>query len=126
MQIRKATQEDFPKIQELIRLFPDKLLQDHLPEPEEFSVAIEDGAIVGCCALEVYSKRLAEIRSLSVHPDHQGKGIATKLIDTCLQEAKDKNIYEVLTITGSSSLFEKQGFGTFNNEKYALLKILEA
>jgi amino-acid N-acetyltransferase len=124
MQIRKATSADFPAIQELIKLFPDKLLQDHLPTPEEFTIAIEDNAIVGCCALEIYSKRLAEIRSLAVSPQHQGKGIATKLIDTCMQEAKDKNIYEVLTITGSSSLFEKLGFGTFNNEKYALLKIL--
>jgi amino-acid N-acetyltransferase len=124
MQIRKATAEDFSAIQELIQRFPEKLLQVHLPEPEEFSVAIEDNKIVGCCALEIYSKRLAEIRSLAVEPEYQGRGIATKLVEACLQEAKDKQIYEVLTITGSSSLFEKQGFGTFNNEKYALLKIL--
>jgi N-acetylglutamate synthase-like GNAT family acetyltransferase len=57
-------------------------------------------------------------------PEFQGKGIATKLVEACLQEAKDKEIYEVLSITGSSSLFEKLGFGTFNNEKFALLKIL--
>ena len=99
-------------------------MQEHLPEPEEFTVALEDDHVVGCCALEVYSKRLAEIRSLAVAPEHQGKGIASKLIESCIQEAKEKEIYEVLTITGSSSLFEKQGFGTFNNEKYALLKIL--
>jgi amino-acid N-acetyltransferase len=124
MQIRKATKEDFPLIRKLIQLFPEKLLQDHLPQAEEFTVALEDDDIIGCCALEVYSKRLAEIRSLSVSPDHQGKGIATALIQACLDEAKEKNIYEVLTITGSLSLFEKQGFGAFNNEKYALLKIL--
>jgi len=124
MQIRKAATEDFPVIQALIKLFPEKLLQEHLPEPEEFTVAVEDGKIVACCALEVYSKRLAEIRSLAVSPEFQGQGIATKLIEVCVQEANDKQIYEVLTITGSSTLFEKQGFGTFNNEKYALLKIL--
>jgi len=99
-------------------------LQDHLPEPEEFSVALIDDKIVGCCALEVYSKRLAEIRSLAVLLEFQGQGIATKLIETCVQEAKDKHIYEVLTITGSTSLFEKMGFGIFSNEKYALFKIL--
>jgi N-acetylglutamate synthase-like GNAT family acetyltransferase len=124
MQIRKATADDFPAIVELIKQFPDKLMQDHLPDPEEFTVAIEDGRVIGCSALEIYSKRLAEIRSLAVSADFQGKGIASKLIESCVSEAKDKGIYEVLSITGSSSLFEKQGFGPFNNEKYALLKIL--
>ena len=124
MQIRKATAEDFPAVRTLIQMFPQQLLQDHLPEPEEFFVATVDENIVACCALEVYSKRLAEVRSLAVMPEHQGRGIATKLVEACLQEAKEKQIYEVLTITGSSALFEKQGFGTFNNEKYALLKIL--
>jgi amino-acid N-acetyltransferase len=124
MQIRKATADDFPSIVELIKQFPDKLMQDHLPKPEEFTVALENNRVVGCCALEVYSKRLAEIRSLAVAQEFQGNGVASTLIETCLTEAKEKNIYEVLTVTGSSALFEKQGFGTFNNEKYALLKIL--
>jgi amino-acid N-acetyltransferase len=124
MQIRKANAEDFPRIQALINLFPEKLLQEHLPEPHEFTVAIEDEKIVACCALEVYSSRLAEIRSLSVESEYQGKGIATALIKACVAEARKKKIYEILTVTGSLSLFEKQGFGTFKNEKYALLKIL--
>jgi N-acetylglutamate synthase-like GNAT family acetyltransferase len=49
MQIRKATADDFPAIVELIKQFPDKLMQDHLPDPEEFTVAIEDGRVIGCC-----------------------------------------------------------------------------
>lgn len=123
MQIRKATAEDFPAIRELIALFPDKLLQDHLPEPEEFFIALQE-EVIACCALEVYSKRLAEIRSLAVSPKHQGKGIASKLVEACLAEAKEIGVYEVLTVTGALPFFEKHGFGTFNNEKYALLKIL--
>ena len=39
-------------------------------------------------------------------------------------EGKKKKVYEVLSITGAVRLFEKQGFGTFKGEKYALLKIL--
>ncbi|MCR4280747.1 MAG: GNAT family N-acetyltransferase, partial [Candidatus Kaiserbacteria bacterium] len=83
------------------------------------------GRIVGCCALEVYSKRLAEIRSLAVTRRYQGKGIATKLIETCLELAKKRGAYEVLSITGASKLFKRNGFGTFNKEKYALIKILQ-
>src|SRR3989338_164209 len=125
MKIRKATRKDFSAILKLIREYPDKLMQNHLPKPGEFFVAIEDSKIVGCCALEVYSKRLAEIRSLAVTKSFQGKGIATKLIETCLRLAKKRGAYEVLSITGASKLFKKNGFGTFNKEKYALIKILK-
>lgn len=124
MIIRKASARDWPSILELIKEHPDKLMQNHLPKPGEFFVAIEDGKIIGCCALEIYSKRLAEIRSLAIAGQFQGKGIATKLIETCLRLAKKRDVYEVLSITGASKLFRKNGFGTFNKEKYALIKIL--
>lgn len=100
-------------------------MQIHLPRPDEFFVAEEDGTIVGCCALEVYSQRLAEVRSLAVLTDHQGRGIGSALVAKCLEEARALGIYEVLTITGATSLFEKHGFGAFNKEKYALIKMLE-
>jgi amino-acid N-acetyltransferase len=124
MNIRKASPRDFPAIRALIKAYPDKLLQDHLPPIRSFFVAVEKNIIVGCCALEIYSKRLAEIRTLAVAKEHQGKGIATKLVKRCLMEAKNKKVYEVLSITGAIRLFEGLGFGTFNKEKYALLKIL--
>jgi len=123
MEIRQATAEDFSAIQNLIAQYPEQLVQDHLPEPGEFFVAI-DNNIVGCCALEVYSQRLAEIRSLAVAKEFQGKGIAIALIGRCLEAAKAKGVYEVLTITSADSLFEKHGFGAFKNEKYALIKVL--
>lgn len=124
MAIRKAEPADWPAILTLIRSFPDQLVQDHLPEAHEFFVAEEDGRIVGCCALEIYSQRLAEIRSLAVAAEHQGKGIASALVDACVAWAKEKQVYEVLSITGAVEFFEKRGFGTFHNEKYALIKLL--
>ena len=125
MHIRKANPKDFPAIRKLIRAFPEKLLQNNLPPLKSFFIATDGKYIVACCALEIYSKRLAEIRSLSVMREHQGKGVATALIARCLEEAKKKHVYEVLSITGAVSLFEKNGFNTFNKEKYALLKILD-
>ncbi len=124
MTIRTAEPADWPAILTLIRSFPDQLVQDHLPEPHEFFVAEEDGQVVGCCALEIYSQRLAEIRSLAVATAHQGKGTATALVNACVAWAKEKEVYEVLSITGSPAFFEKHGFGTFHQEKYALIKIL--
>jgi len=124
MDVRRATPEDFPAILGLVREYPDKLIQVHLPEPAEFFVAIEGGEIVGCCALEVYSKRLAEIRSLAVTKQFQGKGIATKLVVACVEEAKKQKIYELLAIAGSEEFFARFGFHTFNKEKFALINIL--
>src|SRR3989344_4808582 len=124
MEIRQARAEDFPSIKELIAQYPGVLVQDHLPEPNEFFVAEEQDKLIGCCALEVYSERLAEVRSLAVAKEHQGKGIGTALIERCLEAAKSKGVYEVLTITSALPLFEKHGFGTFKGEKYALIKVL--
>lgn len=124
MTIRPATPADWDAISALIRSFPEQLMQEHLPEPEEFFVAEEDGVIIACGALEIYSQRLAEVRSFAVLPEHQGKGIASALVDACLARAKERGVYEVLSITGSPAFFEKHGFKTFHSEKYALLNIL--
>lgn len=126
MVIRKATEADIEQVRALIRQYPEVLMQDHLPEPGAFFVAEEQRKIIGCCALEIYSQRLAEIRSLAVVKEFQGKGIATALVERCLEAAKGKGVYEVLAITGANSLFGKHGFGTFNNEKYALIKVLDS
>jgi amino-acid N-acetyltransferase len=124
MKIRKANGLDGAAIKKLIRAYPEKLVQAHLPRTGEFFVAIEDKKIIGCCALAVYSKRLAEIRSLAVSKDHQGKGIGGALVDACLKEAKRRKVYEVLSVTGAKELFEKHGFNTFNREKYAMIRVL--
>jgi N-acetylglutamate synthase-like GNAT family acetyltransferase len=130
MEIRAARTADASAIMALIRSFPDQLMQDHLPDPDAFFVAEEfdpstgSGQVIGCCALEIYSKRLAEVRSLAVAQKHQGKGIASALVDACVGRAKERGVYEVLSITGTPAFFEKHGFGTFHQEKYALIKIL--
>ena len=124
MKIRIARKDDFPGIRRLIKMYPEKLMQAHLPRVGRFFVVIEDGKIVGCCALEIYSKRLAEIRSLSVEKKYHGRGIAIELIKHCLKRARKKGVYEVLAITGAKGLFEKFGFHAFHKEKFALLKIL--
>jgi amino-acid N-acetyltransferase len=100
------------------------LVQDYVPAAKFFFVAEVDKQIVGCCALEIYSRKIAEIRSLSVHSDFQGQGIATALVSACVKRAEKKKIKEVLAITGAVKLFEKSGFSTLQHEKYALLKML--
>lgn len=124
MKIRKATTKDFPVIQKLIREHKVQLMQDHLPKPRRFFLAEKGGIVVGCCALDIYSKRLAEIRSLAVTKKHQSNGIARVLVERCIKEAKKKKIYELIAISGADTFFSKFGFRTFHQEKYALINIL--
>ena len=58
--------------------------------------------------------RMFEINDLAVHPDYQGKGIATKLLEACLEEMKKRGIKGVNLITQGDGLlpefYEKHGF----------------
>jgi amino-acid N-acetyltransferase len=91
---------------------------------EDFYLWIENDQIVGCCSLEIYTQKLAEVRSLIVLPSYQGRGIGTKLIKACLEKAKEQNVYEVLTITDRVELFDKVGFQKqLNNQWPMFLKL---
>src|SRR5260370_31137256 len=80
---RRAEAGEMPAIRVLLKLYPEQLAQQNLPRVSSFLVATVEGRIVGCCALQVYSKRLAEVRSLAVHPDFQKRGIASRLVELC-------------------------------------------
>jgi N-acetylglutamate synthase-like GNAT family acetyltransferase len=118
--IRPARKGDMAGIRDLIRLFPGQLVQRNLPRLQSFAVADIGGKLVGCCALQVYSKRLAEVRSLSVHPDFQDAGVASGLVEFCKQRARDRGISELFAVTSRSSFFERLGFATFRREKTAM------
>ncbi len=107
-------------IRSLIRLFPQQLVQENLPRVTSFFVAFSGDRLVGCCALQIYSKRLGEVRSLSVHPDFQDLGVASELVQRCIQRAKERGIREVFAVTSQTSLFGRMGFATFRREKTAM------
>ena len=87
---------------------------------DSFYIFIKDNKVIGCCALEIYNKKLAEIRSLAVTSEHRNKGIAQKLIKVCVTEAKKKNVYKILVVTDRVNLFERQGFANCLNNQTAL------
>ncbi len=80
-----------------------------------------DGEIVGFAALEVYSRKLSEIRSLAVAQRLQGTGIGRELVRMCVDRAKELNVLEVMAITSSEEFFRNCGFDfTLPGEKKAL------
>jgi amino-acid N-acetyltransferase len=133
IKVRPADARDIPGISDLIDPFVDegKLLERTFDEMNDllphFFVAVtvveHDGVeiIVGCAALEIYSRKLAEIRSLAVHRDYQGYGIGRKLVEACVERAKERGILEVMAITSSEGFFKTCGFDfTLPGEKKAL------
>jgi len=127
MTIRKATINDIAALSLLIDEASDYgiLLQrsekELIDDIDEFWVMEDHGSIVACCALDIYSAKLAEIRSMAVKESYQGRGIASDLLDHCIQEAKEKGVYEVLTITNRANIFRKKGFAEQLDGQTALL-----
>jgi amino-acid N-acetyltransferase len=66
--------------------------------------------VVGCVALDVYNKKLAEIRSLVVASPWENKEFASQLVRRCVREARKHGVYEVLAITDRDRLFRRYGF----------------
>lgn len=84
-------------------------------------VAVAGDQFVGFAALEIYSKKLAELRSLTVADHFQGRGIGTRLVAACLELARERRIFEVMTITSADEFFRRCGFDfTLPGEKKAL------
>jgi len=114
--IRKARISDVPALQKLINGFADRgdLLHRSLNELYEnirdYYVVDEGGRIVGCCALHVSWGDLAEIKSLVVADDVQGKGLGARLLNKCIREAGELGVPRVFALTYKAGFFEKAGF----------------
>ena len=120
VEVRAARKGDMAAVRGLIRMFPQQLVQRNLPRMQSFFVAYAGGRLIGCCALQVYSKRLAEVRSLAVDPDFQDRGVASRLVQCCTKRARDRGVKELFAVTSQTAFFERLGFATFRREKTAM------
>jgi len=76
----------------------------------EFQVAEADGAVLGCGALAIQWDGLAEIKSLAVTEAEQARGIGSRLVRACLEEARALGIGRVFALTMVPPFFERLGF----------------
>jgi len=75
-----------------------------------YALAKDDSKLVGYAALHIHSPSLAEIRSLIVDKGYRGKDIGKKLVEYCLEEAKELGLSKVLVLTYVPKFFEKLNF----------------
>ncbi len=125
--VRPACAEDLEELERFLvdfvgagRILPRTTDELEQLLPHGFVAEVND-QIVGFAALEVYSKKLAEIRSLCVLPIMQGKGIGKKLTSSCIELARTRNVFEVMVITAADDFFLSCGFDfTLPGQKKAL------
>ncbi len=122
--VRKATESDIVGIQALIRANSDKLLPRANEDIRELLptwwVIEDEGQIVGTCCLEVYSPKIAEIRSLAVNESYRGKQYGAALVAVATEEAQRRKIPQVLVVTSTPEFFQNLNFGPCLNEKYVM------
>jgi len=114
--IRKARVSDIKQIQELIACFArhDEMLPRSLNELYEnirdFWVYEDKAKVAGCAALHISWDDLAEIKSLAVAKNKQGKGIGRDLVVACIAEARVMGAKKVFVLTYKPEFFKKLGF----------------
>jgi N-acetylglutamate synthase-like GNAT family acetyltransferase len=74
--------------------------------------APKEERLLGCVALEPYGRDLAEVRSLAVRPDEQGRGLGGRLLEAAIRTAKRRKIARIFAVTHAPKLFERHGFVT--------------
>ena len=116
IRIRKAATDDLVELSDFIVPFVQSgdLLPRTFDELEDLLetsfIARLDGRIVGCAALEIYNKKLCEIRGLAVDPAAQGLGVGKKLVEACVALAARESIYEIMAISVAEDFFRSCGF----------------
>ena len=119
MMIRKAVIEDVTSIHRLLNGYADQGLLLPRPLSELYDhlrdhFVVEDDqtgrSLTGVSALGISWEDLAEIRSLAVSEDHRGKGLGSRLVETCLEEARVLGLKRVFVLSYVPDFFKKMGF----------------
>ena len=82
---------------------------------ENLLVAELDGSVVGTIAYQHYDDETAEIKRLYVNSNCRGLGIANKLLDSIIEEVKEKGYMKLYLetwkqLSSARKFYEKKGF----------------
>ncbi len=117
--IRKAIIQDIKPIHRLLGHYADQglllpralsELYDHLRDFFVIEDKSQGDSIVAVCALGICWEDLAEIRSLAVAENQQGKRLGSQLVEAGLEEAKSLGLKNVFALTYIPGFFSRFGF----------------
>jgi len=120
--LRGAHIKDVDQMNKLVNHFAKKdlmlprSLSDLYENIRDYYVYVENSKIIGCAALHIFWKDLAEIKSVAVEENYQKKGIGKQLIQKCLEEGKVLGINKLFVLTYIPGFFERMGFKRVDKE----------
>jgi amino-acid N-acetyltransferase len=122
MDVRRAKISDAKAIYSLINYYAERdrmlfrSMADIYEKLQTFSVAMMDDNVVGCCSLEIIWSDLAEIKSLAIDLEYQGRGAGRLLVTDALERASELGVQKVFALTLEPRYFEKLGFQLIEKE----------
>ena len=114
--IRAAEVSDVASIQALIEPYVAErvLLPRTVEELRDLTrngfVAECSTGLVGFAAVDIYSKKLAELQCLAVAVAYRKTGIGKRLVDVCVECAREHDVQELMAITAAEEFFFGCGF----------------
>ena len=116
MEIRPACTSDIKGIRTLIDTYAvgKRLLTKETvtlyESVQEFTVAIENGEVVGCGALHVLWEDLAEVRTVAVIDRLRGTGVGHQLMQAIEERAREIGVRRIFCLTFETIFFGRHGF----------------
>lgn len=92
------------------RILLNKATVTLFEDVQEFWVAENDGAVVGCGALHVMWEDLAEVRTIAADPAVRGTGVGHLLLARLLDVARELGVRRVFVLTFEVDFFTAHGF----------------
>lgn len=92
------------------RVLIAKDLIDYFEDIQEFVVALDGERVVGCGALHVLWEDIAEIRTLAVDPEFQGRGLGGDLYRSLEARAYALELKRLFCLTFEVTFFTRLGF----------------
>lgn len=116
MKLRKPVMRDLPEMLSLINGYANQGIM--LPRSEfelaesirDFVVAEEDGRLLGCGALHLYTPKAAEVRSLAVAPLEKKRGIGRAVVEYLESEAREFGTTSLFAFTYVPGFFAQLGY----------------
>ncbi len=110
IQLSTARPEDRPALEALLRSL--QLPVDDLPGTlDGFTLAFDNGVLVGSAGVERLGGSFGLLRSVAVHESYRSQGLGQQLYAAAIERARSYPLHELWLITNTADrYFERQGF----------------
>lgn len=115
-QLVRASIADATAICELVNTFArrgemlPRTMSEVYQNLRDFYVVRDAGEVIACGGLHILWEDLGEIKSLAVREDRQGRGLGQRIVEACVDEARELGLTTAFALTYRPGFFERLGF----------------